>query len=112
MTERKRTQERELIVKFRKGANADQKTRALRNAATVKNIAVRGQLGAAKAPGGAAELVNRIQVREGMEMDAELARLRSNPAVEYAEPNYPVKLMAVTNAEVIPTSHDDVTGPN
>lgn len=89
--------ERELIVKFRNGATVQEKSRVLRNASSVKQVPMRRGLRAAGNQPGAPGTVTRIQVAQGTEMDAELARLQSNPAVEYAEPNYSIQLFAITN---------------
>ena len=87
---------RELIVKFKPGADPAQKTRALKNSARVELMEPR-----AKAFRAAAEKrppFHRIEVQQGVEVEAELARLRLNPSVEFVEPNYPVKILALTNA--------------
>ena len=98
--------ERELIVKFRKSANAQEKARVLKNAAEVKQVPVRRGLRAAGAQPGAAGTVSRIRIPEGTEIDAELARLQRNPAVEYVEPNYSIKIVGATNAAVFPNDFE------
>ncbi|HVK59199.1 MAG TPA: S8 family peptidase, partial [Candidatus Kapabacteria bacterium] len=104
MVPKKPGTDRELIVKFRAGTTTEEKTSALRNAARVKSFAGKGRMRAAGAQGVGG--INRLEVREGMEVDAELARLRINPAVEYVEPNYPIKLFTSTNELVLPNDFE------
>jgi subtilisin family serine protease len=89
--------ERELIVRFKPGARAADRNTALKNAARVENIA--GGPRAFRAANASATQPQRIEVREGVKVASELARLQGNPAVEYVEPNYPIQLTAATNAK-------------
>jgi subtilisin family serine protease len=98
--------ERELIVKFRKGASAQEKARVLKNASTVKQVPLRRGLRAAAAQPGAPGTLSRISIPEGTPVDAELARLQSNPSVEYVEPNYSIQITAVDNAPVLPNDFE------
>ncbi|HEX7862369.1 MAG TPA: Ig-like domain-containing protein [Verrucomicrobiae bacterium] len=105
--------ERELIVKFRPDATPNQKSAALRNAAKVRSFSFGAEI---KAPGQNVATISKIEVPVGIEVDAELARLQLNPAVEFVEPNYTVKLFVedeeappierATNAMVLPNDFE------
>lgn len=90
--------ERELIVKLRPDAKAADRNTVLKNATRVDNLigTVPKAFHAANQQG-QSPVPQRIEVREGVKVASELARLQSNPAVEYVEPNYPIKLLATTN---------------
>jgi hypothetical protein len=84
----------ELIVKFKPGTGLADRARALKNATRVETLAgpARG-LRAAHLSAAA----QRIEVREDVKVASELARLQSDPAVEYVEPNFPIRISAATN---------------
>jgi subtilisin family serine protease len=87
--------ERELIVKFRQDANLADRTSALKNAKRIRSLAGRSTKRLRAASLGT--LPQRIAVQDGVKVESELARLAQNPAVEYVEPNYSMKLFAATN---------------
>lgn len=94
----KPTAERELIVRFRDQATPAEKGRALRNSSSVQPLPMALPPGRLRAAQDKPPSVHRVQIQAGLEIDAELARLQANPAVEYVEPNYPIRLFATINA--------------
>src|SRR5688500_15666779 len=98
--------ERELIVKFRRTANAREKAGVLRNASAVRQLSMRPGLRAMGAQPGTAGTLTRLKVAEGLEVDAELARLQNNPAVEFVEPNYSIEVFAAPGGVVIPNDFE------
>ena len=90
---------RELIVQFKPTAKAADRTSALKNAVRVENIGRSPRaFRAANLSAIATVAPQRIEVRDGVKVASELARLQNHPAVEYVEPNYPIKVLATTNA--------------
>jgi subtilisin family serine protease len=84
----RRNPARELIVKLRPGTASD-KQRALRNAKGTREL---GQALARQRIRDTGSTV-LLTLRDDVSLSSELARLASNPAVEYAEPNYRLKLL-------------------
>jgi subtilisin family serine protease len=82
----------DLIVKFRDSGNPADKTHALRNATASDPLGpVLGRQGAGQA---AATGFQLLTIHPQVDLGAEIARLQKNPAVEFVEPNYPLKLEA------------------
>src|SRR4051794_3114303 len=79
---------RELIVKLKPGTSSD-KQRALRNAKGTRELGQTLPRQRIRDTGSTVLLT----LRDGVSLSSELARLASNPAVEYAEPNYRLKLL-------------------
>ena len=106
--------ERELIVKFRRDATPQQKARALQNASKLKSFSLGAPM---PVPGQEVTTITKFEVPAGIAVDEELARLQLNPAIEFAEPNYTVKLFVedeeeqppierATNAMVVPNDFE------
>ncbi len=82
---------RELIVKLKPQGSAADRARALRNASNTREIG-RG-LGRQGLRAQEASSTFVLTVRDDVAVASEIARLGSNPAVEYVEPNYSIKLL-------------------
>jgi len=98
----------QIIVRFKDAPGAEDKARALRNSSRVSVLPVEaplkpGQLRGAAAP---SEGLAVLSLKAGIDPGAELARLAGNPAVAYAEPNYPIKILAITAEPVIPNDFE------
>jgi subtilisin family serine protease len=86
-----RNRSRELIVKLKPQASPSERQRALRNATETRQISRGLTRQGLRAQEASSTLV--LTVRDDVPVGSEIARLGSSPAVEYVEPNYPLKLL-------------------
>src|SRR5687768_8983800 len=96
-------QKRELIVKFRPAGNSQERDRALRNATALREIGSGLSRQTTRQAEAAPTLV--VSLPDDVPLASEMARLASIPAVEYVEPNYPIKILA-TAGPVIPNDFE------
>src|SRR5689334_19567162 len=95
----RRNPARELIVKLRPGTSSDTQ-RALRNAKGTREL---GQPVARHRIRDTGSTV-LLTLKDDVAISSELARLANNPAVEYVEPNYRLKLLDA--GQVLPNDFD------
>lgn len=86
-----RPEVRELIVKIRPEAAPAARAAAVRNAVSARKLRREPRRPGLRAAG-AAPAIEVLRLADGVDMGGELARLRNNPAVAWAEPNYPLEL--------------------
>ncbi|HTG45742.1 MAG TPA: S8 family peptidase, partial [Verrucomicrobiae bacterium] len=98
---------RDLLIKFRATATAQQKSRALRNAADIQRP---GQASGNKSSSVSSlnvaarkdTSVHLLRLKEGVPVNSEIARLQRNPSVEFVEPNYRLKIFTSSSTPVVP----------
>lgn len=94
---------KKLILKFKADASPSDRERALRNSASSREIG--RVLARQNVRAESDESTHVLTLRPEVPLSSEIARLSENPAVEFVEPNYRLKIL--TNADpVIPNDFD------
>lgn len=95
-----RDPDREILVGFKPGSSLSARSKVLRRTSDAKallDFSLRAASGGIEHP-----TVLRAQLAEGVDANGEIARLRHQPEVAFAEPNYPLRLFDVAPDPLTP----------